>query len=59
MTPESLSLVEHFKFFTEKIGEKLSIIFTLFFTEKASEKAALFGFFQNFHLEDEKVVKTF
>jgi hypothetical protein len=58
-----VTLVEHFNFFTEKIGEKCPLFFTLFFTEKASEKlitfAALFGFSQNFHLENEKVVKTF
>jgi hypothetical protein len=57
------SLVEHFKFFTEKIGEKCPLFFTLSFTEKESEKliafAALFGCFQNFHLKNEKVVKTF
>jgi hypothetical protein len=45
------TLVEHFKFFSEKIGEKCPLFFTLFFTEKASEKlrsfAALFGLFQN------------
>jgi hypothetical protein len=59
----TLPLVEHFKFFTEKIGEKCPLFFTLFFTEKASEKlitfAALFGFFQTFHLKNKKVVKTF
>jgi hypothetical protein len=54
-------LVEHFKFFSEKIGEKCLLFFTPFFTEKASEKlksfAVLFGLFQNFHLKNEKVVK--
>jgi hypothetical protein len=44
-----LSLVEHFKFFSEKIGEKCPLFSTPFFREKASEKlknfAALFGLF--------------
>jgi hypothetical protein len=47
----------------EKIGEKCPLFFTLFFTEKASEKlktfAVLFGLFQIFHLKNEKVVKIF
>jgi hypothetical protein len=43
MTFRLQALVEHFKFFSEKL-----IAF-----------AALFGFFQNFHLKNEKVVKTF
>jgi hypothetical protein len=47
----------------KKIGEKCPLFFTLFFTEKVNEKlitfAELFGFFQNFHLKNEKVVKTF
>jgi hypothetical protein len=55
------ALVEHFEFFSGKIGEKCPLFFTLFFTEKASEKlkifAALFGLFQNFHLKNEKMVK--
>jgi hypothetical protein len=59
MTP---ALVEHFKFFSDKIGEKCPLFFTLFVTEKASEKlrnfAALFGLFQFFHLKNRKVVKT-
>jgi hypothetical protein len=56
-------LVENFKFFSEKIGEKCPLFFTLFFTEQAREKfksfPALFDLFQNFHLKNEKVVKTF
>jgi hypothetical protein len=52
------SLIEHFKFFSEKIGEKCPLFFTLFFTEKPSEKfktfAALFGLFQIFHLNNKK-----
>jgi hypothetical protein len=32
------ALVEHFKFFSEKIGEKWPLFHTLFFTEKVSEK---------------------
>jgi hypothetical protein len=57
-----LTLVEHFKFFSEKIGEKCPLFFYTFFTEKAGEKlikfSALFGLIQNFHLKNEKVVKT-
>jgi hypothetical protein len=46
----------------KKIGEKCPLFFTLFFTEKASEKLITFAglcFFQIFHLENEKVVKKF
>jgi hypothetical protein len=58
-----MALVEHFDFFSERIGEKCPLFFTLFSTEKASEKikifAALFGLFQVFHLKNGKVVKIF
>jgi hypothetical protein len=36
------SLVEHFKFCSEKMGEKCPLLFTLVFTEKASEKLETF-----------------
>jgi hypothetical protein len=57
------ALVEHFKFLSEKIGEKCPLFFTLFFTEKASENLKVFqhffDLFQIFYLKNEKVVKTF
>jgi hypothetical protein len=39
---QPLTLVEHFKSFGGKIGEKMSIFFTFFFTEKMS------AFFETF-----------
>jgi hypothetical protein len=47
LTLKWVSLVEHFKFFSEKNGEKLRTF------------SAVFGLFQNFHLENGKVVKMF
>jgi hypothetical protein len=38
----TVSLVEHFKFFSEKNSKKCPLFFTLFFTEKASEKLKTF-----------------
>jgi hypothetical protein len=37
------SLVEHFKFFSEKIGEKCPLFFTRFFTENTGEKPVMFS----------------
>jgi hypothetical protein len=39
------TLVEHFKFFSEKIGERLEFFFTYFFSKKQVKNVKVFSHF--------------